>query len=456
MSEVKLPEGWCFAKIEEVSAKCSQRIPQSDESFTYVDIGSINRELKVIESPQYLLGETAPSRARKSIEEGDILVSLTRPNLNAVALVTKEYNGQIASTGFEVIKPILVDSRYIFSITRSKHFIDEISGAVQGALYPAAKSGDVQKYKLPLPPLAEQKVIADKLETLLAQVGSAKARLEEIPHILKRFRQAVLVAAVSGYLTEEWRAQNPEQTCTKVVSLGDIIIDGPQNGIYKPSSLYGSGHKIVRIDSFYEGVLSDWNTFKRVQLERSEVEKWSLRNNDILINRVNSIEYLGKCGLVENLPEVTVFESNIMRITLNSEKAVAKFVTIFLSSILGLSRLRENAKLAVNQASINQKDVKSCKIELPCISEQTEIVRRVEQFFAYADTIEKHVQNVLERVNNLTQSILSKAVRGEFTAQWRAENPDLISGENSAQALLEKIQQQRISKKNIKRNKGNS
>ncbi|HAV1482581.1 TPA: hypothetical protein JG866_004414 [Enterobacter hormaechei subsp. steigerwaltii] len=98
----------------------------------------------------------------------------------------------------------------------------------------------------------------------------------------------------------------------------------------------------------------------------------------------------------------------------------------------------------------------SLHILLPHLLEQQEIVRRVEQLFAYADTIEKQVQNALERVNNLTHSILAKAFRGELTAQWRVENPDLISGENSAQALLAKIQQQRKSTKTIKRSKGNS
>ncbi|EPU3864270.1 restriction endonuclease subunit S [Cronobacter turicensis] len=85
----------------------------------------------------------------------------------------------------------------------------------------------------------------------------------------------------------------------------------------------------------------------------------------------------------------------------------------------------------------------SLHILLPHISEQREIVRRVEQLFAYADTIEKQINNALTRVNNLTQSILAKAFRGELTAQWRAENPDLISGENSAAALLEKIKAER-------------
>jgi type I restriction enzyme S subunit len=100
-------------------------------------------------------------------------------------------------------------------------------------------------------------------------------------------------------------------------------------------------------------------------------------------------------------------------------------------------------RVGIAQQHFNVGSMKKMPIHLPPISEQTEIVRRVEQLFAYADTIEKQVNNALARVNNLTQSILAKAFRGEMTAQWRAENPDLISGENSAAALLEKIKAER-------------
>jgi type I restriction enzyme S subunit len=84
---------------------------------------------------------------------------------------------------------------------------------------------------------------------------------------------------------------------------------------------------------------------------------------------------------------------------------------------------------------------------LPHIDEQTEIVRRVEQLFTYADQIEQRVKDAQARVNHLTQSILAKAFRGELTADWRAQNSDLISGENSAEALLAKIQAQRLKEK---------
>ncbi|HCC8068631.1 TPA: restriction endonuclease subunit S, partial [Klebsiella pneumoniae] len=87
--------------------------------------------------------------------------------------------------------------------------------------------------------------------------------------------------------------------------------------------------------------------------------------------------------------------------------------------------------------------LRNFELSVPSLKEQAVIVHRVEQLFAYADTIEKQVNNALTRVNNLTQSILAKAFRGELTAQWRAENPSLISGENSATALLERIKAER-------------
>ncbi|NWO08484.1 MAG: restriction endonuclease subunit S, partial [Alteromonadaceae bacterium] len=83
--------------------------------------------------------------------------------------------------------------------------------------------------------------------------------------------------------------------------------------------------------------------------------------------------------------------------------------------------------------------------------EQAEIVRQVDQLFAHADRIEQQVNNALACINNLTQSILAKAFRGELTAQWRQDNPELISGENSTEALLERIKAERAAMKPVKK-----
>jgi type I restriction enzyme S subunit len=96
-------------------------------------------------------------------------------------------------------------------------------------------------------------------------------------------------------------------------------------------------------------------------------------------------------------------------------------------------------------------DFAKCPVPVPPQTEQTEIVHRVKELFAFADRIEQAAQAALSRVNNLTQSILAKAFRGELTADWRIANPDLISGDNSAEALLAKIKVERAKVKTRKK-----
>ncbi len=116
------------------------------------------------------------------------------------------------------------------------------------------------------------------------------------------------------------------------IKFGHIYSYSPQNGLYKPSDLYGSGTSIIRIDDFYDGKLIRYKNFKLVQLTKGEVEKYSLRKGQILVNRVNSIDYLGKCGLVEKIENNVVFESNIMKISILEKIVNPKFITYFLSS----------------------------------------------------------------------------------------------------------------------------
>jgi type I restriction enzyme S subunit len=440
MSE--LPSGWSIVALSDVCKLPEQLIPHADKVLTYIDITSIDRALKKVSKPQQLLGADAPSRARKLVEKGDVLVSMTRPNLNAVALIGDQHDGCIASTGFDVLKPIEVDPRWIFSAVRSISFVNAMCSKVQGALYPAVKSADIREYEIPLPPLAEQNRISQKLDELLTQVDTLKARIDGIPALLKRFRQSVLTAAVSGRLTEEWRCERNIPNCSEV-ELGLLIKEGPQNGLYKPSSAYGTGVKIIRIDSFYSGEIKDLEGLRSLAVDQCELEKWGVKVGDILINRVNSIEYLGKCALVRSAPEPTVFESNVMRMSLRTDMVSPEYLMRYLSSEIGRKRLISKAKHAVNQASINQGDVKACKIPLPSLTEQNEIVKLVERFFAFAEVLEDKVDSAKSRIDHLTQSILAKAFRGELMPQDPNDEP--------ASALLERIQAQRAAAPKVKR-----
>jgi type I restriction enzyme S subunit len=104
-----------------------------------------------------------------------------------------------------------------------------------------------------------------------------------------------------------------------------------------------------------------------------------------------------------------------------------------------------------DQVKLNRKAMELIPVPVPPLEEQTEIARRIEQLFAHTDKIEQQVQAAQQRVDKLTQSILAKAFRGELTSQWRKDNPALISGGNSAEALLAKIKAEREAKSPKKR-----
>ncbi len=432
MSE--LPIGWTLASIGDICGQPAQRAPSAEEEFTYIDIASVDRHLKTVSEPQRLLGADAPSRARKLVDKGDVIVSMTRPNLNAVALIGEQHSGCVASTGFDVLKPIEVEPRWIFSAVRSARFVDAMCEKVQGALYPAVKSADIRDYEIPLPPLAEQTRIAAKLDELLAQVDTLKARIDGIPALLKRFRQSVLAAAVSGRLTEEWRVQNSNSEW-RTITVGELC-------------KLKSG---IAVSADIEKAKGDFKYFK--------VGEMNLEGNEFFLQKTD--RYLAR----DDAPEKSVMPAGAIvfpkrggAIATNKKRILkdASFVDLNVMGIVApegvetlyIYRWFETVDLAkLNTGStipqVNNTDISPLVIPLPPLAEQTEIVRRVEQLFAFADQLEARVKAAQTRINRLTQSILAKAFRGELVPQDPNDEP--------ASVLLERIKAQRAAVPKAKR-----
>jgi type I restriction enzyme S subunit len=353
--------------------------------------------------------------------------------------------------------------------------------------------------QIPLPPLAEQRRIVAKIEELFSELDQGIETLKQARAQLAVYRQALLKHAFEGKLTANWRTLNanhvetadqfllriraerklrylqqlsewkvsfyqsecgdgpkigkpkepgePPPFSPKVtekltslpqswgwIRLGESFEIDPQNGIYRPSSDYGSGTEIIRIDDFYDGELVDNKVRKKLNLPRDDIEKYAIQIGDILINRVNSMEYLAKCGLVRRLDVPTVFESNIMRLRI-SDGIEPAFVSLFLSSVAGLSFLRVNAKNAVNQASVNQTDVSSTPMPLCSPDEQREIVNSIEAALSALAVLQSDIDLNLQKAEALRQSILKKAFAGELVPQDPADEP--------ARELLARIRAER-------------
>jgi type I restriction enzyme S subunit len=325
----------------------------------------------------------------------------------------------------------LVGVNFLRYVLEARGLEDTISGSAQ----PQITRQGLSEVRIPLPPLAEQKIIADKLDTLLAQVGTTKARLNRIPNILKRFRQSVLAAAVSGKLTEEWRSEI--KTVGEVCTVG---FDGPFGSKLKSSDYTESGVRVVRLENlghlhFYDNKKTYISDQKYTTLIKNTIEI-----GDILFSSFVD-EEVKACVFEEEL-ETYINKADCFCLRPDMNIVVPQYLAYVLASITSYTQIKEQVQ-GVTRPRINLKILKNLTFKFPSLRQQTEIVRRVEELFAFADSIEQKNNAALERVNNLTQSILAKAFRGELTADWRAANPDLISGENSAEALLAKIQAER-------------
>lgn len=270
---------------------------------------------------------------------------------------------------------------------------------------------------------------------------ATSARLAHIPDNIKQFRQSVIAAAVSGKLTEEWRGDSqydsegfPSSWSRKGLDdLGTLARGKSKHRPRNDPCLFGDKYpfiqtgEVAQSNGVIEGATKWYSEFG---LEQSKL----FPKGTLCITIAANIADTAILGIDACFPD------SVVGFTPSPAVTSALFVKYLID--VNKNNLEQFAP-ATAQKNINLKVLKSLSLPYPTIEEQTEIVRRVEQLFAYADTLELQAKAAKARVDNLTQAILAKAFRGELTADWRAANPDLISGDNSAAALLARIQAER-------------
>ena len=257
------------------------------------------------------------------------------------------------------------------------------------------------KIKVSIPSLDEQSRIVSRIDELFSELDKAVDTLNTTKEQLAVYRQAVLKDAFSNIPREMYKP------------LKLVMEEMPQNGLYKSKSFYGEGNPILRIDGFYDGEVVPNYEYKRVRLEAEEIKKYALHIGDIVVNRVNSMSYLGKCALIRNLEEPTIFESNVMRFRLDKQQIDLEYAMYYLSTSFGRHELIKNAKQAVNQASINQTDVGNALIPIPKdLEAQRNIAQKISAHIAVCNNIEQGIDTAFAQADAMRQSILKQAFEG--------------------------------------------
>ncbi|MBH0031961.1 restriction endonuclease subunit S [Pseudoalteromonas sp. SWYJZ98] len=435
--EIKLPKGWVEAPLEEIAKWGAGGTPKRSETSYYggdipwVKTGDLGpRRLKVASEHITELG--VKNSSAKLFTKGSVAIAMYGATIGKTSILDFDATTNQACAVGQPIADV-TDTEFLYYILKNEkqNFIDKGKGGAQ----PNISQQIIKAHTIGFPPHPEQKRIVEKLDSVLAQVDTIQQRLNNLPDIIKRFRQSVLAAAVSGKLTEQWR-DSSDIAQWKQVKLGDVG-KGFNYGSSTKSEKEGRV-PVLRMGNIQSGKL-DWEKLVYTS-DPDEIKKYKLNKYDVVFNRTNSPELVGKTAIYLGEKE-SIFAGYLIRVQ-GSERLDALFLNFLLNSPKARAYCREVKTDGVSQSNINAQKLKALEFNLPPMTEQTEIVRLVEQYFALADTLEKNLANAKQRVDNLTQSILAKAFRGELVPQDPNDEPadKLLARIKAARLEAEKLE----------------
>ena len=366
---------------ELTAPKVEQTGPSGGDEFVYVDISSIDNQAKRIVDPKRLTPEVAPSRARQRLRKGDVLVSMTRPNLNAVAIVPPDLDGAIGSTGFHVLRANDdVEPQWLYYAVQSSSFVKAMCDLVQGALYPAVRPKDIREYAISPPPLVKQREIVAELEKQFSRLDEAVANLQRVKANLKRYERATIASLT-----------NPESFDACVSgTIADIAIS--LDNMRKPVNKLERAKRPGNIPYLGANGQTGW-----IDVPLFDEELVLVVEDETFVGRTDPFcYYFADPCWVNN-------HTHVLRA--RPEVVSAKYLNLalsyypFIPLTTGSTGRRKLTKAALMTAPVS----------VPSLKKQAEVIDEVERCLSIAREVEAEVDTNVKRAQALRQATLAKA-----------------------------------------------
>lgn len=495
MSELEnCPSGWVLTRLEEVTIPVNTLNPSDtpQKEISYLDIGSINNELGLIEQPKVILGVDAPSRARQVVIPGDTIYSTVRPYLQAIAMVPTNLMNPIASTGFCVLRPNEgINKKFLFYFVRSDQFLQEIVPLQRGVSYPAVRSKDVLSRDIPLPPSNEQNRIIDKLEELFSELDTGVKELKSAQVKLTQYRQSLLKSAVEGSLTQQWREANSgsiqetgEQLLDRILTerrerweeqklaefkakdkkppknwqakypepvkpdtqglpelpsgwvwaslsqLVELIQIGPFGSLLHKSDYISGGIPLINPTHINNLKIEPDTNLTVTEEKLSDLQRYVMSEGDIVIGRRGE---MGRCALVSDVEKGWLCGTGSLFIRL-LKSLNPEFYTWVLSSKRTKDFLAEFS-VGTTMQNLNQKILHSIPVPLLPMAEQIAASDILHAEYERIDNQLAGIQVTLNQSEAQRKNILKAAFSGQLVSQDSNDEP--------ASVLLKKIKEER-------------
>jgi type I restriction enzyme S subunit len=365
------PTDWHLRPIAELVVPTEQRNPQLAPAshFKYVDVSSVSNSLFKVIGFSNLLGKDAPSRARKVIKTNDVIFATVRPTLKRIAIISKELNNEICSTGYCVLRcsPEKILPEFLYYSLMTQSFTQRMESIQKGVSYPAVSDTEIKKSVIAVPNFIEQRTIVYILSTIQQAV-------------LKQDKLIRAATALKGSLLHSLITEGTKNEPSMSTEIGPV----PEGWIVSElapllkTAQYGISTKgqkdgripILRMTNQVDGKIDGRKEkLQYVEINNALLEKFGCKKGDIIFNRTNSLDLVGKTSLFE-LEGEFVFASYLIRLQTKANKLLPEYLNALFNLDQTQSRLKLLASRGVSQCNISASRLKTFKIPVPPLEEQ--------------------------------------------------------------------------------------
>lgn len=395
----------------------------ADFELAYIDIGNVDSQGRIHDIVNYRF-EDAPSRARRMVRDGDIIISTVRTYLQAIAPVENPPSNLIVSTGFAVVRPSnLLDHRFCKYALRENKFLWEVESRSTGVSYPAINASDLGDIKVRLPEISTQRLIANYLDRETARIDGLIAEKEHMLALLEEKRAALISRVVTRGLDpnaplkpsgQEWLGEIPahwrlERLKFHLSSLEQGWSPQCDNHPAEPDE-WG----VLKV-----GAVNAW-TFnpaenKRLPDEIEPLREYEIKQHDVLMSRANTTQLLGSVVCVEAISSRLLLCDKLYRLNVNQDQLDREFLVAFLRASPGRFQLeREASGTSGSMQNIGQDTVQNAWIAVPPLAEQKTISRFIADSRKKTENMDAALRRTVDLLRERRAALITAAVTGQI------------------------------------------
>ena len=380
-----MKEGWEIKKLGEVLLKTEMIDPTKnpEKEFVYLDVSSVNKETKEIEGASVLLGKNAPSRARKLVRTNDVIFATVRPTHQRVALIPEEYNEQVCSTGYIVLRgKENVNNKYLYYFLLTDEFNLQMEKLQKGASYPAVTDAEVKSIFLRYPnSLPEQQRIVSILDEAFAAIAKAKANAEQNLKNAKELFESYLQGVFEN---GNWEKKSIKMVCDEIFAGGDA----PKNNY---SLEPNEKHNIpIYANAVKDRGLYGFTDFARVTKNCVTI---AARGSGTGHTELRNEQFLPIVRLIVCIPDTKQISTEFLKYTIDN-------------------LVIQRSGSAIPQLTVPM--IKGYKIPVPPIDEQKAIIEYAENLCTKTQKSGVVYREEIAGLEELKKSLLQKAFSGEL------------------------------------------